>query len=252
MPISRCAIPDPAQAGGYTYDLFNPKARDYAWTAMEKGYVNQYGLTHWWLDCNEPCGGTNNGSYATDWLYNGGKWPSAFVGAAYPLMLDQTVYEGMRKGPYKSDIVMLGRAGWAGSQKYGGAVWSGDTQSTWHDFNQQFKAGLNMVMSGIVYWTTDIGGFGGGHTESADFRELIVRWFQWGVFCPLFRLHGDRGGPTWPPGEPGVCGADASNEIWMFGNESEAAIVKVMRIREQIRPYVMDQYEAAAADGACV
>lgn len=59
---------------------------------MEQGYVEQYGLHHWWLDCDEPCGGTNNGSYATDWLYNGGKWPSAFVGAAYPLMLDQTVF----------------------------------------------------------------------------------------------------------------------------------------------------------------
>ena len=57
----------------------------------------------------------------------------------------------------------------------------------WNDFNQQFKAGLNMVLSGITYWTTDIGGFGGGNTEDPDFRELIVRWFQWGAFCPLFR-----------------------------------------------------------------
>lgn len=95
----------------------------------------------------------------------------------------------------------------------------------------------------------DIGGFGGGHTQDPDFRELVVRWFQWGAFCPLFRLHGARTGPTWPPGPSGVCGADASNEVWMFGNESEAAIVKVMRIREQLRPYVMEQYKAASASG---
>ena len=124
-----------------------------------------------------------------------------------------------------------------------------DAQSTWKDFNQQFRAGLNMVMSGIPYWTTDIGGFGGGDTTNADFRELVVRWFQWGAFCPLFRLHGARKGPVWPPGDGGVCGQDASNEVWMFGDVAEAAIVKVMRMREQMRPYVMEQYKAASADG---
>ena len=108
---------------------------------------------------------------------------------------------------------------------------------------------MNMVMSGIPYWTTDIGGFGGGTTTSAGFRELIVRWFQWGAFCPLFRLHGARTGPTWPPGDAGVCGQAASNEVWMFGDEAEAAIVKVMRMREQMRPYVMEQYQAASEFG---
>jgi alpha-D-xyloside xylohydrolase len=149
--------PAKSYAGGYAYDLYNPDARAYAWDAMQKGYVNQYGLHHWWLDCDEPCGGTNDGSYATDWLYNSGKWPAAFVGSAYPTMLDRTVYDGMGAPgkKYQTDNVMLGRAAWAGSQRYGGGVWSGDTQSTWEDFNQQFKAGLNMVMSGIVYWTTE-------------------------------------------------------------------------------------------------
>jgi len=244
---------DPAAsyAGGYTYDLFQPDARAYAWNAMQKGWVEQYGIHHWWLDCDEPCGGTNNGSYATDWLYNNGKWPSAFVGSAYPQMLDMAIYdgEGAPGKAYVQDNVMLGRAAWAGSQRYGGGVWSGDTRSTWQDFNQQFRAGLNMVMSGIPYWTTDIGGFGGGTTTDPDFRELVVRWFQWGAFCPLFRLHGARSGPTWPAGDPGVCDQSASNEVWMFGNESEAAIVKVMRMREQMRPYVMAQYKLAASHG---
>ena len=156
---------------------------------------------------------------------------------------------------------MLGRSAWAGSQRNGAATWSGDTQSTWDDFNHQFRAGLNMVMTGLPYWTTDIGGFGGGNTSDPGFRELVVRWFQWGAFCPLFRLHGDRGGPTWPAGGTcpskacrdgqvfGKCGGTASNEVWMFGDESEVAIVKVMRLREQLRPYIMEQYEAAAADG---
>ena len=75
---------------------------------------------------------------------------------------------------------------------------------------------------------------------------------QWGAFCPLFRLHGARSGPTWPAGKAGVCGANAGNEIWLFGNESYDAIVDVMRIRDQMRPYVMEQYKAAAEKGTPV
>jgi alpha-glucosidase (family GH31 glycosyl hydrolase) len=102
------------------------------------------------------------------------------------------------------------------------------------------------------FWTTDIGGFADGNTEDPDFRELIVRWFQWGAFCPLFRLHGIRTGPAWPPGDSGICGQTASNEVWMFGDAAEAAIVKVMRMREQLRPYIMEQYRAASRSGTPV
>ena len=118
-------------------------------TRARRGPVPADGLHHWWLDCDEPCGGTNNGTYATDWLYNNGKWPAGFVGAAYPQMLERTVYEGMGAPgkEFEHDNVMLGRAAWAGSQRYGGAVWSGDTSSTWRDLNQQFRAGLNMALA---------------------------------------------------------------------------------------------------------
>jgi alpha-D-xyloside xylohydrolase len=251
LALDKTGQPALGYAGGYVYDLFNPAARSFAWGKMQDGYIEQYGLHHWWLDCDEPCGGTNNGTFGNDFVYNNGTWPAAFVGAAYPHMLDRMVFEG-EGAPgkeYALDNVMLGRSAWAGSQRFGGAVWSGDTSSTWDDFNQQFRAGLNMAMSGIPYWTTDIGGFGGGDTTSPDFRELIVRWFQWGAFCPLFRLHGARNGPTWPPGDAGLCGASPSNEIWMFGNESEEAIVRVMRLREQLRPYVLAQFQEAAKSG---
>eukprot|EP01079_Euglenida_sp_SAG-EU17-18_P001260 gene1260-2712_t len=199
-------------------------------------------------------GGTNNGSFGNDFLYNEGKWPASFVGAAYPHMVNIMVWEGMAAPgrPHADDNVMLARSAWAGSQRYGAGVWSGDTQSTWDDLQQQFRAGLNMVMSGITYWTTDIGGFGGGNTQDPNFRELVVRWFQWGAFCPLFRLHGARRGPNWPPDNGGKCGNSASNEIWSFGDESEAAIVRVIRIREQIRPYVRAQFRKTAKDGTPV
>eukprot|EP01051_Picozoa_sp_SAG22_P000313 SAG22_NODE_7_length_40155_cov_25.241356_26_plen_226_part_00 len=143
-----------AFADAYLYDLYNPEARAFAWEAVEAGYIKPYGLHHWWLDCDEPCGGD-----MSDLVYNQGKWPASFVGAAYPHMVDKMVYEGMGAPgtEYPADNVMLGRSAWAGSQRFGGAVWSGDTHSDFTNLQQQFRAGLNMVMSGIPYWTTDIG-----------------------------------------------------------------------------------------------
>ena len=113
------STPAKSYAGGYAYDLFNPAARDFAWAKMNEGYVRQYGLHHWWLDCDEPCGGTNNGSYGQNFIYNNGTWPSAFVGAAYPQMLDRMIYDGMGAPgkEYEKDNVMLGRSAWAGSQR---------------------------------------------------------------------------------------------------------------------------------------
>jgi alpha-D-xyloside xylohydrolase len=84
------------------------------------------------------------------------------------------------------------RAAWAGSQRFGAAVWSGDTYSNWDQFRIQIVAGLNMMMSGIPWWTTDIGGFNGGKVEDPQFHELLIRWFQYGAFCPIMRMHGCR------------------------------------------------------------
>ena len=110
---------------------------------MQKGYVDQYGLHHWWLDCDEPCGGTNNGSYATDWLYHNGAgaaWPAAFVGFAYPQMLDIAVHEG-EGAPgkkYEHDNVMLGRSAWAGSQRYGGPSNHPPACCLWSAFSERW------------------------------------------------------------------------------------------------------------------
>ena len=84
---------------------------------------------------------------------------------------------------------------WAGSQRWGGALWSGDIHSHWAVYSQQFTAGLNAAMSGVVYWATDIGGYASHDTADPDWRELVVRWFQWSSLMPLFRLHGHTSGP---------------------------------------------------------
>ena len=167
-----------AWEGSKLYDLFQEEARAFAWKNVQEGYVDSYGLHYWWLDCDEPCEVEKNSAL----VYRNGTWPAAFVGAAYPHMLNQMVWEGQGAPgkEFENDVVMLARSAWAGSQRFGSAVWSGDTESNFQNLQEQFTAGLNLVMSGIPYWTTDIGGYNGGNINDPVFRQLIVRWFQWG------------------------------------------------------------------------
>ena len=108
---------------------------------------------------------------------------------------------------------------WAGSQRYGALVWSGDIHSDWESFRKQLCAGLNMGIAGIPWWTTDIGGFIGSNPKDPAFRQLLVRWFQWGTFCPVIRLHGDRVPHTPVIRKDGSCSkhTGAGNEVWSFG-----------------------------------
>ena len=130
-------------------------------------------------------------------------------------------------------------------QRYGAAVWSGDIESTFEALQAQVAAGINMGISGIPWWTTDIGGFRKGDPTTAYFRELVVRWFQYGVFCALFRLHGVREpGPLVGSGQTG-----APNEVWSFGDEAYELICQQMQLRERLRPYVMEQMATASSTG---
>src|SRR6202000_1979247 len=166
------------------------------------------------------------------------------VGCIYPLMQQQALFEGM-KSAGETEIVSLGRAGFAGSQRYGAAIWSGDIHSTWEDLRQQVRAGLNIGLSGIPWWTTDIGGFHGGDPQSPDYRELMVRWFQYGAFCPLFRLHGFRD-PRMPLGAEMTGGP---NEVWSYGDDALALIEQTLRLRERLRPYLLAQLRGAHERG---
>jgi alpha-D-xyloside xylohydrolase len=145
----------------------------------------------------------------------------------------------------ETEILSLIRSAWAGSQRYGALVWSGDIESTFDDLRRQIPAGLNIGLSGIPWWTTDIGGFKNGNIGDPTFRELIVRWFQFGVFCPVFRLHGIR--------QPGtMIGAQqtgADNEVWSFGDEQYEIISRLLFLRERLRPYVLDQMRVAHETG---
>ena len=148
--------------------------------------------------------------------------------------------------------VSLVRCAWAGSQRYGALVWSGDIASTWESFRRQICAGMNMGMAGIPWWTTDIGGFHSGDIRDPAFHELLLRWFQWGTFCPVMRLHGARLPKTDHVNKAGqpILDEGAPNEIWSYGPEMEALLTKFIRIRELIRPYVRALMRTAHETGA--
>jgi alpha-D-xyloside xylohydrolase len=219
----------------HNYDPTHPEARRFIWEQVREGYY-RHGIKVWWLDACEPEIRPRDMENVRFHIGNG-----LAVGNIYPLLHAQAFYEGMR-AEGEEEIITLCRSAWAGSQRYGAAVWSGDVQSTFEALQAQVRAGLNIGLSGIPWWTTDIGGFLNGDPESPYFRELVVRWFQYGAFCPLFRLHGFRL-PTsgWHTGGP--------NEAWSFGDETYAIIREQLLLRERLRPYIMEQMRLANEKG---
>ena len=205
------------------YDPTNPGARQFIWEQIHENYY-RHGIKVWWLDACEPeLGNVNDHDNLRYHIGNGLE-----VGCIYPFMHQQAFYEGM-KSEREGEVVLLCRSAWAGSQRYGSAVWSGDIDSTFEVLRAQVKAGLNIALSGIPWWTTDIGGFFNGDINTPYFRELIVRWFQYGAFCSLFRLHGFRE-PRTPASGPLTERTGAPNEVWSFGGqwiEAEAPLDRI-------------------------
>jgi alpha-D-xyloside xylohydrolase len=215
------------------YDATNPQARKYLWEKARKNYYEK-GIKVFWLDEAEP----EYTAYDFDnYRYHLGS--NLAIGNIYPREYARTFYEGMEGAGQKS-IVNLLRCAWAGSQKYGALVWSGDIASSWSSLRNQLAAGLNMGIAGIPWWTTDIGGFHGGDPNDEAFRELFVRWFQWGAFCPVMRLHGDREPKQKQIGTTGgaTCLSGAPNEVWSYGEEVYGICKKYMGIREELREYI--------------
>lgn len=214
------------------YDATNPAAREYLWDKVRKNYYEK-GIKVFWLDEAEP----EYTAYDFD-NYRYYKGTDLEIGNIYPVEYAKTFYEGM-EAEGQENIVNLLRCAWAGSQKYGALVWSGDIASSFGSMKNQLAAGLNMGMAGIPWWTTDIGGFHGGDPNDPEFRELFVRWFQWGTFCPVMRLHGDRE-PRQPQyGTTGgaTCCSGAANEVWSYGEEVYEICRSYMELREKMRPY---------------
>lgn len=213
-------------------DATNPRTREYVWEKCKENYADM-GIKLFWLDEAEPeFTGYDYGMYR----YHAGSVLE--IGNLYPREYSRLFYEG-QQSMGQTDVVNLVRCAWVGSQRYGALVWSGDIWSSYEDFRKQICAGLHMGLCGIPWWTTDIGGFHGGNVKDPAFVELLLRWFQFGTFCPVMRLHGLR-----MPGETITdkngeerewTGAD--NEIWSYGEEACHIMEKFIGIRERMRDY---------------
>lgn len=229
------------------YDPTNPEAREYVWQKAKKNYYDK-GVKIFWLDEAEP-------EYSVydfeNYRYHLG--PNVQVGNIYPMMYAKTFFDGM-KAEGQEGIINLLRCAWAGSQRYGALVWSGDIHSSFKSLRNQFAAGLNMGLAGIPWWTTDIGGFFGGHIDDPDFHEVLIRWFEYGTFCPVMRLHGYR----WPfkpqYGTTGgaECVSGADNEVWSYGDKVYEICKKYLKIREAMMPYITTLMEEAHKKGTPV
>jgi len=228
------------------YDATHPQGRKYLWEQIVKGYVDN-GIRLFWLDTMEPELIPLQPDNTRFYLGTGRE-----VTGMYPQCHYQAFYEGL-KSVGEDAPVMLGRSAWVGSQRYGGCVWSADIPSTWDSLHRQIAGGLNIAMSGIPVWNTDIGGFHGGDISSPGYRELLIRWFQYGAFCPVMRIHGvrrdsapklDADEGKADPNHPNVA-----NEVWSYGEEACEILSDYIRLRERLRPYIMEQMKKAEETG---
>ena len=235
----------PTWAGYKVIDIYNPQAQQIYWNQLYKGLYTK-GIDSWWMDATEPS--FRDGLYQhkqEEWTKEAGM---TYIGPfhrylnTYSLVLSEVMYRNLREHSNKRASILT-RSAFAGQQKYATSTWSGDIYASWDVLRKQIPAGLNLCMTGIPYWTTDIGGFrviskeksdkgtgelsdyidqsdqsdDGGYTQGLKdpaYLELYTRWFQYGTFNPMFRIHGTEiPREIWHFGEPGTPYYDAQIEM---------------------------------------
>ncbi len=218
--------------GMAVYDATNPEARQYYWRLMDQALF-KIGIDAWWLDTTEPeTEGQEENILLNHKLAIGSG--DRYVNI-YPLMTTGAVYEGQRSSSDKKRVFILSRSAFAGDQRYGVTAWSGDVNSDFLTFRRQIPAGLNFALSGIPYWTTDIGGFVSGDPDDPAYRELFVRWFQYGTFNPILRVHGTR--------------KTDQNELWSYGPEAQKILGNFDRLRYRMLPYIYSLAWKSTSEG---
>jgi alpha-D-xyloside xylohydrolase len=219
--IARTTVAAFHPKGAALYDASNPEARRYYWNLIDNALF-KIGADAWWMDTTEPETEGREENILLDhniWAANGARYANI-----YPLMTTAGVYQGQRAETDRKRVFILSRSAFAGIQRYAVTAWSGDILSDFETYKRQIPAGLNFELSGIPYWTTDIGGFVFGHPDDPKYRELFVRWFQYGAFCPIFRTHGTRIPDT--------------NELWSYGPDAQSILTSFDRLRYRLLPYI--------------
>ncbi len=232
------------------YDATNPEAREYIWEKCKENYYDK-GIDLFWLDEAEP----EYAEYTFDHFryYEG---PNVKVGNIYPKMHAKAFYDGMVLAG-RDDICNLLRCAWVGSQKYSALVWSGDVIGNFQSLRDQFAAGLNMGLAGIPWWVSDTGGFF-GDADQPGFKEMLIRWYQFSTFCPVLRMHGDRGPHNISPLAEntmvggGFCFTGGPNELWSYGEDVYNILKKYLDIRLGMKDYIMSLMKEAHENGSPV
>src|SRR6478735_423410 len=224
----------PTSGTHHFYDPFNAAARTLVYQQTYDRLIGKYGWDAIWADNTEPQAYPDpvNVHSATTAAGKG-----ALVINAYPLEHNRALYEGWRKvGPNGKRVYVLTRSAFAGQQRFAAGVWSGDINSDFGTYVKQVPAGLSYALSGMPYWTTDIGGYFGGSVNwsSAASNELFTRWFQFGAFCPTFRIHGQGA-------------RELYNNVW--SSSTKANLLAVDTLRYRLMPYIYSMASMVTRDG---
>ena len=218
-------------------DFYNPQVRS-SYYQMLKDSMFSLGVNSIWLDGTEP------EVYPINAISVLGAYDNYAL--TYSLPVTQSVYEGHRKDYPEQRVFNLTRSAFAGQQRYAAACWSGDVKGTWQQFAEQIPAGLNYSMAGLPYWTTDIGGFFrdsksmnpiyDDQYSNPEYKELLTRWFQFGTFCPIFRIHGYV----------------SETEIWRYGAPFEKMAREYIDLRYRLMPYIYSLAWQVSDQGAII
>ncbi|MBN1892965.1 DUF5110 domain-containing protein [bacterium] len=210
-------------------DYFNPLTRETYWNTLNENLFSK-GVDSWWMDATEP----ENDALKKERTHLG---PGVFFRLTYPLMVSRAVYEGQRQTTSGKRVCILTRSAFLGQQRTGAINWSGDIGGNWDAYRRQIVAGLNYTITGLPFWTTDIGGFfRSGNSQYADenYQELLTRWFQWGAFNPVFRIHGYQ----------------SETEPWKYGQQVEENMRKMLNLRYRLLPSIYSEAWQVTKNGS--
>lgn len=217
--------------GSEWIDFFNPEAAAFYWSNFSERLLKSYRIDAWWQDATEP-----ENDDLQDRRINNGQMPGELLRNVYPMYVNKTVYEGLRKDDPDRRALILTRSGFSGMQRYAAATWSGDVGHDWETLRRQIAGGLSQMATGLPWWTYDAGGFfrPGDQYTNSEFHEQFLRWLQAATFFPLLRVHGYM----------------SQTEPWRYGKEVERITAQYLDLRYRMLPYIYSQSAAVSFAGS--
>lgn len=213
-------------------DFFNSEASSFYWKNFSNRLLKPYEIDAWWQDATEPENDDLHGRMVANGSLQGDR-----VRNIYPLLVNRTVYKGLRNDMPQKRVMILTRSGFSGIQRYAAATWSGDVGNDWETLRRQIAGGLSYMASGLPWWTYDAGGFfrpGDGQYKDVEYHERFLRWLQVSTFLPLMRVHGFQ----------------TDTEFWNYGSLVETVAKKYLKFRYRMLPYIYSEAYRVTSKGS--